>query len=130
MIAPNAKLSVSRQCTLLGIARSSFYYQPRPTSAAELDLLLAQPGGDRIDTVVLACTHFPLLADELAAAAPRPLTLIDSGDGIARRIAFLTTGQAWPADPGDDIAVFTSDLDIDALAPELTRRGLSQIERL
>ena len=39
MIAPNAGLSLSRQCTLLGIARSSFYYQPRPTSADELDLL-------------------------------------------------------------------------------------------
>ena len=39
MIAPNAALSVSRQCTLLGIARSSFYYQPRPASATELDLL-------------------------------------------------------------------------------------------
>ena len=39
MIAPDAGLSVSRQCTLLGIARSSFYYQPRPTSAEELDLL-------------------------------------------------------------------------------------------
>jgi glutamate racemase len=26
-----------------------------------------QPGGERIDTIVLACTHFPLLADELAA---------------------------------------------------------------
>src|ERR1700722_5613827 len=39
MIAPNVGLSVNRQCTLLGIARSSFYYQPRPTSAEELDLL-------------------------------------------------------------------------------------------
>jgi putative transposase len=38
MIAPNAALSISRQCRLLGIPRSSFYYQPRPTSA-ELDLL-------------------------------------------------------------------------------------------
>ena len=28
------------------------------------------PGGDRIDTVVLACTHFPLLENELAAAFP------------------------------------------------------------
>ena len=37
--------------------------------------LLDQPGGDRIDTVVLACTHFPLVADELAAAAPRPIAL-------------------------------------------------------
>ena len=39
MIAPKAGLSVSRQCTLLGIPRSSFYYQSRPTSADELDLL-------------------------------------------------------------------------------------------
>jgi len=39
MIAPTAGLSVSRQCMLLGIARSSFYYQPRPGSAEELDLL-------------------------------------------------------------------------------------------
>jgi hypothetical protein len=28
MIAPEAGLSVSRQCALLGIARSSFYYRP------------------------------------------------------------------------------------------------------
>ena len=39
MIAPNAGLPINRQCTLLGIARSSFYYQSRPTSADELDLL-------------------------------------------------------------------------------------------
>jgi len=39
MIAPTAGLSVIRQCALLGIARSSFYYQPRPESAEELDLL-------------------------------------------------------------------------------------------
>src|SRR6202022_3610068 len=39
MIAPEAGLSVSRQCTLLGIARSSFYYRPRPESAEELELL-------------------------------------------------------------------------------------------
>src|SRR5665213_4257136 len=39
MIAPTAGLSVIRQCALLGIARSSFYYRPRPESAEELDLL-------------------------------------------------------------------------------------------
>jgi hypothetical protein len=32
-------LSISRQCMLLGIARSSFCYQPQPSTAAELDLL-------------------------------------------------------------------------------------------
>ena len=39
MIAPTAGLSVSRQCSLVGIARSSFYYRRRPASAEELDLL-------------------------------------------------------------------------------------------
>jgi hypothetical protein len=39
MIAPEAGLPVSRQRTLLGIARSSFYYRPRPESAEELELL-------------------------------------------------------------------------------------------
>jgi putative transposase len=39
MIAPDAGLSVNRQCWLLGIARSSFYYQPRPSTAEEFDLL-------------------------------------------------------------------------------------------
>src|SRR5882757_674460 len=39
MIAPKAGLSVIRQCALLGIGRSSFYYRPRPESAEELELL-------------------------------------------------------------------------------------------
>ena len=39
MIAPEAGLSASRQCALLGIARSSFYYRPRPESAEALELL-------------------------------------------------------------------------------------------
>src|SRR5260370_27996235 len=39
MIAPEAGLSVSRQCALLEIARSSFYYRPPPAPAQELALL-------------------------------------------------------------------------------------------
>ena len=39
MIAPGAGLSVSRQCGLLAVARSSFCYRPRPECAEELELL-------------------------------------------------------------------------------------------
>jgi len=39
MITPNAELSINRQCALLGVARSSFYHQPRAESAEEIDLL-------------------------------------------------------------------------------------------
>ncbi len=89
--------------------------------------LLDQPGGDRIDMVVLACTHFPLVADELSAAAPRPLTFIDGGPGIARRVAHLTAGQAWPEKP-EGRAVFTAPLDVGtALRSALEARGLESI---
>src|SRR6201987_6410362 len=39
MIAAEGGLAVSRQCALLGVARGSFYYRPRPESAEELELL-------------------------------------------------------------------------------------------
>ena len=92
--------------------------------------LLGQPGGDQIDTVVLACTHFPLVADELAAAAPRPLSFVDGGAGIARRVAFLTDGQGWPAWP-NGAAVFTAPLEIgQSLRTGLAARGLATISIL
>jgi glutamate racemase len=54
--------------------------------AEAIAALFDAPGGDRIDVVALACTHFPLLADELAAAAPRRVTWLDSGAAIAARL--------------------------------------------
>ncbi|NJC33755.1 glutamate racemase [Sphingomonas jejuensis] len=93
--------------------------------------LLDQPGGDRMDAVVLACTHFRLLDAALAAAAPRPLMLVDGGDGIARRIAHLTQGQGWPVASAQGAAVFTRVGDEErALAPALARFGLGAPELL
>lgn len=63
--------------------------------------------GPNMDVIVLACTHFPLLADEIAAAAPG-VALIDGAEGIARRIANLTRGQPWPDEAPPGIAVFTA----------------------
>lgn len=95
--------------------------------AAALDGLRGQPGGERMDTVVLACTHFPLLADELAAAGPG-LAWVDSGAGIARRVRVLLGGEAAPV---LGRAVFTAASDsIDALAPALAARGLEVIDLL
>ena len=54
--------------------------------ARELTMLGAHPD---LDTVVLACTHFPLLREELRAALPRGVKLIDSGEAIARRVRSL-----------------------------------------
>ncbi len=107
----------------------------RPTADADyrtaLAGLLDQPGGERVDTVVLACTHFPLVADRLAAVAPRRLAFVDGAEGIARRAAFLTREQDWPAEAGPGTAVFTAATDdLAPLAPALARHGLARMELL
>jgi glutamate racemase len=60
---------------------------------AEFDEILTplreHPGWEKLDTVVLACTHFPLAKQELQDAAPEVVHWIDSGDAIARRVAQL-----------------------------------------
>ncbi|MFC0322755.1 glutamate racemase [Gallibacterium melopsittaci] len=42
-----------------------------------------------LDTVILGCTHFPLLKAELKACLPQVSFFIDSGKAIAKRVASL-----------------------------------------
>jgi len=91
--------------------------------------LFDQPGGDRIDTVVLACTHFPLLAEELSAAFPG-ISWVDGGAGIARRIAWLTREQPWPASAPPGIFVATGAAPRETLLSSLARFGLDDVQRL
>jgi len=46
-----------------------------------------------IDTIVLACTHFPLLSTELQQAYGRDIKWLDSGAAIARRVHYLLSQQ-------------------------------------
>lgn len=63
--------------------------------AEEIAPCFVERGGRRTDTVVLACTHFPLLLEVLGAAAPWPVTFIDPAQAIARRVVDLL-GPARP----------------------------------
>ncbi|HEU4958555.1 MAG TPA: glutamate racemase [Sphingomicrobium sp.] len=89
--------------------------------------MVLQPDGEKMDVMVLACTHFPLLAEEIAIAFPS-IAQVDGGTGIARRIAYLTAGQEWPG-RASGIAVFTGPAP-EALGPALERLGLDELERL
>ena len=82
-----------------------------------------------LDVVVLACTHFPLLAEELALALPHAAQ-VDGGAGIARRIAHLTRGQRWPDAAGEGIALFSGAPPPGRLVAALAHYGLSRIESL
>ena len=92
--------------------------------------LRGQPGGAEIDTVVLACTHFPLLGDELAAAFGPQVRFVDGAAGIARRIATLTQDRTFTRS-APDFALFTrADPELALLAPALARYGLDRTELL
>ena len=71
MIAPEAGLSVSRQCMLLAVARSSFYYRSRPERPAELELL------ERLDRIF---TDHPVYGSRRLQVA-----LLREGISVGRR---------------------------------------------
>ena len=77
--------------------------------AAELAACFVDKDGKRTDTVVLACTHYPLLLKRFKANAPWPVDWIDPAPAIARRVADLLHERpavATPA-PSPEI-IFTS----------------------
>jgi glutamate racemase len=79
--------------------------------SAELAPCFIGAGEDRsarTDTVVLACTHYPLLMDRLVRLAPWPVDWIDPAPAIARRVAALLGPSGHEADRAGAEMIFTS----------------------
>ena len=77
------------------------------------------------DTVVLACTHYPLLLDRFERLAPWPVSFLDPAPAIARRVVDLI-GPPGPERPRAAQFVYSSgrppSLD---LAAALARFGIA-----
>ena len=98
--------------------------------AASQAPLFAADGGDEIDTIVLACTHFPLVRGQLIASAPRRVSYIDSGAAIARQTIRLLPEVTTSRGVGGS-AYLTSDATADPkLARVLRRYGFPDIQRV
>ena len=93
---------------------------------AELAPCFVTAGDRRTDTIVLACTHFPLLLQRLEKLAPWPVHFIDPAPAIARRVADLLGPPPGGAKPLPAQAIFTSGkAPTAALAAALALFGLS-----
>lgn len=66
--------------------------------------------GNRTDIVVLACTHYPFLANVFRRLAPWPVDWLDPAEAIARRTLSLLPPRHIDDElhHHDDLAVFTS----------------------
>lgn len=88
---------------------------------AEIAPCFVEREGARTDIVVLACTHYPFLANVFRRLAPWPVDWLDPAEAIARqarRLVPLVEGAEHPDD--FDFAVFTSG------SPDFSTRRLMQ----
>jgi glutamate racemase len=76
--------------------------------AQELKPCFVDADGRRTDTIVLACTHYPLLLERFERLAPWPVTFIDPAPAIARRVTDLSGPPAGTEPPSSARIIFTS----------------------
>lgn len=76
---------------LAGLAEAALRAEPVDDDAviAEIAPCFVERGERRVDTVVLACTHYPLLGEHLERLSPWPVAWVDPAPAIARRVVQL-----------------------------------------
>jgi glutamate racemase len=108
--AKGCDLTLVGSAHLAALAEAALAGRPVSDRAilAEIEPCFVEGGNARTDTIVLACTHYPLLLERFEALAPWPVRWIDPAAAVARRVVDLVgPRQADPQD-GPAVAVFTS----------------------
>ena len=87
---------------------------------AEIAPCFVESDGARTDIVVLACTHYPFLANRFRSLAPWPVDWLDPAEAIAARAGSLLPGDTPSGEPQPDVAIFTAAIP-DAATQNLVR---------
>lgn len=80
----------------------------------------------RTDTIILGCTHYPLVLNALERVAPWPVRWIDSSEAIARQALRDYTGGG----SGEPIAYVTDEGDCERYGTMFVREGLGTCRAL
>lgn len=110
---------------LAGLAERALRGEAVPDDAisAEIAPCFVEAEGRRTDVVVLACTHYPLLLQRLAALAPWPVQWIDPAPAIARRVVQVL-GECHLDRPGSARMVMTAGNPPEALLGAVPAAGM------
>jgi glutamate racemase len=92
----------------------------------------AEAHGKKVDHIVLGCTHFPLLKDELNQVVPYPVKWVDSAEAVAQRTkAVMNLPPSSTHHDATHVALFTEQtLAINSLKPALLARKFADVEWL
>jgi glutamate racemase len=111
------------------MAEAELHGEPAPDAELlrEISPCFVEAAGARTDTVVLACTHYPLLLDRLKRLAPWPVNFIDPAPAIARRVIDLLGPGPGGRQAAAARLIFTSGRPPNpALKSALTRVGIGE----
>lgn len=130
--ANECKIEMLGSAELVELAEAKLQGKPVPLEALQRILRPWLRMPEPPDTVVLGCTHFPLLQEELSQVLPEGTRLIDSGAAIARRAAWLLEHDAPDAKSRDASIAFCMALTpaTEQLLPVLQRYGFETLEKL
>ncbi|MCL6416914.1 glutamate racemase [Aestuariirhabdus sp. Z084] len=87
--APAAQVLSIGSTELVALAEQKMRGLPVTVEQVRAQIAPWMDGTDTPDTLVLGCTHFPLLGEEIAGCFDRPVHLVDSGAAIANRVLQL-----------------------------------------
>jgi glutamate racemase len=102
------KVTLVGSARLASLAEASLRGETVPAADIEAEIAPCFVEDEaRTDTIVLACTHYPLIVERMRELAPWPVAWIDPAEAIARRASHLL-GEAGAADDRPIEAYFTS----------------------
>jgi glutamate racemase len=124
--ANGADVTLVGSARLAGYAEAELNGMPVPDAAiaAEIAPCFIDRDDRRTDTIVLACTHYPLLLKRLQQLAPWPVSFLDPAPAIARRVVELL-GPPQPTGVSQRRFIYASGAQPSpALASALARFGI------
>ncbi len=92
---------------------------------AEIEPCFVERDGRRTDIVVLGCTHYPFLVNEMRKRAPWPVDWIDPSEAIARHAKSVMADHEERVNLEEDVAIMTSGKPSDAVRRLLKGFGFS-----
>jgi len=80
-----------------------------------------------VDTIVLGCTHYPLICETIEQVMNRKMTLIYTGNAIAKRVLHLSKSIQHTNEGTLNISLYsTSDIDEDIVSNILGNSNVIQ----
>lgn len=130
--ATECKTEMLGSAELVELAEAKLHGKPVPVEEVKRILQPWLRMKEPPDTVVLGCTHFPLISEELQQVLPEGTRLIDSGAAIARRAVWLLENESPQALSCDENIAYCMDIteQVVQLMPVLQRYGFAKLEKL